>query len=382
MQIVPKIRRQFRHRSVYPVLGDPRKRRIGACLLLSFTLFLLPLGCFRDSNTKKLKYLESRQSYYDHGKFREAFIQFSNAVQIDEGYAEAHYQLAQSCIRLQKWEQAYVELRRTIELEPNNPNPRIDLANLLIAGGQLKEAKEQTDFVFGLEPNNAMVHLTSADLLTAEGDLQAAVSELQRAIALAPNRWEPYLALAQLEVRLNQPAVAEANFRMAVELDGKTAAAALALTNYYSETGQFQGAEQEITDAVRVHPDNPELRATLVRVYMSEGKEPEADSAAKAARDRLSDNSSGCRMLGDLASFASASASWKWPCFVREKARMAYPSGRTGSRRTSSDAACSSVCRSPSRIADFAGASWASVRSGRRRTAFRQERTASAELPV
>src|SRR5262249_41023313 len=62
----------------------------------------------------------------------------------------------------------------------------------------------------------------------------------------------------------------------------------------------FQRAEQEITDAVRVHPDNPELRATLVRVYMSEGKEPEAESAAKAARDHFSENSSGYRMLGDL----------------------------------------------------------------------------------
>jgi len=304
--IVPKIRRQFRRCSVHPVFGDFGKRRIAAFLLLPFTLFLLPLGCSRDSNTKKLKYLESGERYYEHGKFREAFIQFSNAVQIDGGYAQAHYQLAQSCIRLQKWDQAYAELRRTIELQPDNTNPRIDLANLLIAGGQLKEAKEQTDFVFGHEPNNAMAHLTTADLLTAQGDLSAAVFELQRAIELAPKRWEPYLGLAQLEVRLKQPAVAEANFRKAVALDVKTAEAALALTNYYSHTGQFGGAEQEITDAVRVHPDNPELRATLVRVYMSEGKEPEAESAAKAARDRFAENSSGYRMLGDLYFAAGA----------------------------------------------------------------------------
>lgn len=298
--MVPKIRRQFRNGSVHHLLGEWNKPGIAVFLLLPFTLLLLQLGCSRDANTKKLKYLESGQRYYDHGKFQEAFIQFSNAIQVDEGYAEAHYHLAQSCIRLQKWATANAELRRTIELEPNNVNPRIDLANLLIAGGALKEAKEQTDFLFGLEPNNAMVHVAVADLLAAQGDLLSAASELQRAIALAPSRWESYLALAQLQVRLNQPAAAERSFRKAAEMNVNTADAALALANYYSQTGNFAPAEQEITDSVRLHPNNPELRAALVRVYMSEGKEPEAESAAKEARDRFSENSSGYRMLGDL----------------------------------------------------------------------------------
>ena len=300
MQIVPKIKRQLGESFVPCLLGDWNMRRITASLFFLFPLILLPLSCSRDSNTKKLKYLESGQRYYDHGKFREAFLQFSNAVQIDDGYAEAHYRLAQSCIRLQKWDQAYAELRRTIQLEPSNLNSRIDLANLLIADGALKEAKAQTDFLFGLQPNNVMVQVAIADLLTAQGDLLAAVSELQRAIALAPNRWESYLALAQLEVRLNQPAAAERSFRQAAELNVKTADADLALANYYSQTGNFTQAEQEITHSIRVHPDNPELRATLVRVYMSEGRELEAESAAKEARDRFSENSSGYRMLGDL----------------------------------------------------------------------------------
>jgi tetratricopeptide (TPR) repeat protein len=83
-------------------------------------------------------------------------------------------------------------------------------------------------------------------------------------------------------------------------LNVKTADADLALANYYAQTGNFTQAEEEITNSIRVHPNNPELRATLVRVYMSEGKEPEAESAAKEARDRFSENSSGYQMLGDL----------------------------------------------------------------------------------
>src|SRR5579872_1292864 len=106
---------------------------------------VLFVGCSRDPNVRKQKYFESGQHYLDKGQYREAAIQYKNAVQIDSTYGNAHYGLAQAFLKLQQWNPAYQELARTLELEPNNYQARIDLANLLMAGRDFKQAQEQLD---------------------------------------------------------------------------------------------------------------------------------------------------------------------------------------------------------------------------------------------
>ena len=99
-------------------------------LFVSLLLVSLLLGCSRDPNVRKQKYLESGQRYFEKGKYREAAIQFSNAIQVDPRFAEGHYQLAQADLKLQQWMPAYQELGRTLELQPQHFQARLDLANL------------------------------------------------------------------------------------------------------------------------------------------------------------------------------------------------------------------------------------------------------------
>src|SRR5690349_24731061 len=126
------------------------------CLLITLALFGgLLSGCSRDPNVRKQKYLESGQRYFERGKYREAAIQFGNAVQVDPRFVEAHYQLAQTYLKLQEWARAYQELSRTTELDPEHWQAHIDVANLLIAGHDLKQAQEHTDLLLAKQPNNA-----------------------------------------------------------------------------------------------------------------------------------------------------------------------------------------------------------------------------------
>src|SRR5215470_18778764 len=90
------------------------------CLLIVGFLALAFTGCTSDPNVRKQKYLESGQRYFDKGKYREAAIQFQNAIQVDPRFAEAHYKLAQTQMKLQNWNAAYPELQRTLELQPEN----------------------------------------------------------------------------------------------------------------------------------------------------------------------------------------------------------------------------------------------------------------------
>src|SRR5690349_4276842 len=114
-------------------------------LLLLGLLATLMVGCSRDPNVRKRKYLESGERYVERGKYPDAAIQFKNAVQVDSGYADAHYQLAQVYLKQQLWTPAYQELNRTVELQPDNYTARLGLTNLLIAARDFKNARENLD---------------------------------------------------------------------------------------------------------------------------------------------------------------------------------------------------------------------------------------------
>ena len=96
-----------------------------ACLAALLT------GCSRDPSVRKQKYFESGEKYFSQGKYREAVIQFSNAVQIDPRFAQGHAQLAQTYLKLGDTQRAYNELSRTLELTPDDYRAQTDLVNLL-----------------------------------------------------------------------------------------------------------------------------------------------------------------------------------------------------------------------------------------------------------
>src|SRR5580692_2045213 len=109
----------MRHSSVF---------RLVLALALIATLLV---GCSRDPNVRKQKYFESGERYFEKAKYREAAIQYSNAIQVDPRFANAHYHLALAFLRLSQETRAYQELSRTLELDPDNYEARLDLTNLL-----------------------------------------------------------------------------------------------------------------------------------------------------------------------------------------------------------------------------------------------------------
>jgi cellulose synthase operon protein C len=258
------------------------------------------VNCSRDPNVRKQKYLESGQRYFEKGKYREAVIQFSNALQVDANFADAHYQLAGAYLKLLQWRQAYEELSRTIELQPQNYSAHLDLANLLISAHDLKQAQEHTNLLLEKQPNSAQVHAAAADLLAAQGNIPAAIQEAQRAIDLNPQRWESYLAMARLQMNANQPELAENNFKKAVEIAPEATPARLALGNYYQFRGRFPDAEQQVLQAIKADPKNPDPRSALVQLYLAEGKKSQAEDSLRNVKQEFPDNSVGYRMLGDF----------------------------------------------------------------------------------
>jgi len=125
-----------------------------ACVLSAFLS-----GCSRDPNVRKHKYLESGQRFYEKGQYREAAIQFQNAIQVDSQFVDAHYSMALTALKLQQYEGAFQELNTTIQLNPDHYAARLELAKFLIAAHEYAAAKEHLDFLTQKQPDNPEVYL-------------------------------------------------------------------------------------------------------------------------------------------------------------------------------------------------------------------------------
>jgi cellulose synthase operon protein C len=266
-------------------------------------------GCSRDPNVRKQKYLDSGERYAAEGKYREASIQYLNAIQIDSRFAQAHYDLSQAYLKLGDTNHAFQELSRTVELAPDNYRAHTDLANLLdsvrnpdgsTVPDMLKQAKTHLDVLREKQPNTPETHEAWANYDAAQNNIAAAMQEMQQAIAADPKRSESYLLLALLQLRADLPDQAETNFKKATEVDPKAMNTQLALGGFYQTRNRFPEAEQQFKHAIDVDPKNPAPRAAYVRLLMQEGKKSEVEPFLLQTKKDLSDNREGDRMLGDF----------------------------------------------------------------------------------
>jgi tetratricopeptide (TPR) repeat protein len=266
-------------------------------------------GCSRDPNVRKQKYLDSGERYSAEGKYREASIQYLNAIQIDSRFAQAHYDLSQAYLKLGDTNRAFQELSRTVELAPDNYRAHTDLANLLDSvrnpdgssvPDMLKQAKTHLDVLREKQPNTPETHEAWANYDAAQNNIPAAMQEMQQAIAADPQRSESYLLLALLQLRADLPDQAETNFKKATEVDPKAINAQLALGGFYQTRNRFPEAEQQFKHVITMDPKNPAPRAAYVRLLMQEGKKSEVEPFLLQTKKDLSDNREGYRMLGDF----------------------------------------------------------------------------------
>ena len=206
--------------------------RLSVVSALAATLLL---GCSRDPNVRKQSYFESGNKYFEQSKFREAAIEYQNAIQIDNKYADAHYRLAQCYLRQGIWSGGYQELIRTTELQPDNLKAEIDLGNLLLSAKQFKEAQNRAQEVLSRDPKSVDAHILMANADAALEDVQESLREMQTAIQLAPDQPGSYLNLAFLESNAKQTGAAEQNFLKAISLNSKSVPARVALGNFYQQ---------------------------------------------------------------------------------------------------------------------------------------------------
>ena len=266
-------------------------------VLLAVVIFS---ACSRDPNVRKQKFVAQGDVYFKNGKYPEAQISYSRALQIDPRYGAALYKSAQCSERLGNWNTAFRELSRTVELDPENWPAQLDLGKIFLGGGKPQEAKDRALLILRSNPKDVEAQILLSGSDAALGNQQAALSEAREAVNLDPGRASVYLNLALLQQNGGAFSEAEANLLKAQSLDPSSATPRMILGAIYENQKRTDDARKQFEAAIQAEPKNPRPRTALATLYFSQGQIEQAEKVLIDAKAQMPDVPAGYRMLGDF----------------------------------------------------------------------------------
>ena len=116
-------------------------------------------SCDRSPEATLAKHVKRGDGYVKEEKFKEAVIEYRNAVKAVPKDPAAHWKLAKASIETKDIRTAFAELQKTVELDPNNFEALGKLGEIYVMVGKKEEATQIADNL-GEEPaeRSAGVH--------------------------------------------------------------------------------------------------------------------------------------------------------------------------------------------------------------------------------
>ena len=255
----------------------PSFRQAAVSIMIVLTL----VSCRRDPEKAKKQYLESGNKYFDRGLYKQASIQYQNAIKIDRKFGPAHYKLAVLYLKEKPAQvaPAYKEFRTARELLKDNQAYQEEYKQSLIRLAELNivfsyRDKTSLESVEGYCDELQKVDPNSFDLYRLRGDL----AFTRGAQLLAPDA--PTADKANIDALFDQAMV---NYRKAEELKPRDPGIAMQLGMILEQKRQYVQAEPYFRKVIEIDKTAPLGYTSLYKLYMMQQKTDQAEQVLKEA---------------------------------------------------------------------------------------------------
>jgi tetratricopeptide (TPR) repeat protein len=307
--------------------------------VLALAACLLQVGC-GSAESRKARYVQHGQGYFDAGNYDKARVEFRNAGQIDPKDAQVRYLLGQVAEKTGDIREAIGQYRAAIGMDPKNTQARAALGRLFIYGGLPDKALEVVAPGLAIAPKNAQLLTVRAASHLRLGDKDGALADGLAAVQMAPDdeyaiallasiheqRAQPDQAiqvvqeglrrlpknldlrviLADLLMRKQLPRQAESQLQQIVALDPQGLVNRYRLAKFYLTQKNTDAAERALREAVAAVPDNADAKVQLVQFLAAQRGRDRAVSEVNQLIARAPDNDSLQVTLGQLLVQAGA----------------------------------------------------------------------------
>ena len=197
--------------------------------------------------------MKSGDGYMAKKQYADAILEFRRAVLVAPKSGEARYKLAEAYAVTDDVRNALPEYVRAADLLPDDIDLQLKAGNLLLLGGRFQDAKTRARAALKKEPNSFKAFVLLGNALAGLRQMDYAINVASKAAELEPERSGLYTNLGTLQFIKGDRDLAEAAFKKAVAIAGKTVSPALALGTFYRASGKVAEAEEAYKKAFAIH---------------------------------------------------------------------------------------------------------------------------------
>jgi len=201
--------------------------------------------------------------YARHNDGAKAFGYYTNALQKDPNYADAHYNFGNLLALEGRWPEAETQFGQAVRLAPDLAEARNNYGTALVQLGKLGDAVDQFKASLRLNPESAQAEYQLGNVWQKLGHIDQAMFSLNEAIRLKPNFPQALVKLGLMQAGMGQIDEAITNFTIATAYAPTNADAFYDLASAYEAKRLLRPAAEMFSMAVRLAPNDADARARL-----------------------------------------------------------------------------------------------------------------------
>lgn len=303
-----------------------RSKHILAALLVFVALGGLLSGCSRNPKVRRDKFLQSGERYFEKGDYQAASIQIRRAIQVDPQFAEAHYRLALTYLRLRQWQDAYRSLQKSLEVDPGHVGARLALAALEFAARQTPKARQDVEIALTKEPGNLEAYLLLGQIAHSEKNYALALQEFESGQKIAPKNPIPFAQAGETLVSLKRYPEAIHAFEQSIDSDASYVPAYLDLAQVHRLQGDVTSELETLRRAIQHNPKQAAPYLAEAGAYLRAGQSGQLPSVFFQLRSATSNDPETLLAIGEFY-FASGDA-------IRAKEALSDALAKNGKNNT------------------------------------------------
>lgn len=216
-------------------------------------------------------------------QYADSVSAFKTAVSLNSGNSTAHYGLGRAYYKQGLYDEALKELNTSLYQFRNSGPVHQTLGDVYTAQGNTVAGIKEYQESIRIKPENPDAYLRIADVREGRGDLEMSIAELRSGLEMMPNNPDLHLRVADQSLKLEKLDDAIKEYKTVLDANPQNSPAAKGLTRAYylkankEATGaffvsnEFESASRMIDQAVRMNPNDMELRLAQAKLRSMAG---------------------------------------------------------------------------------------------------------------
>lgn len=224
----------------------------------------------------ELPYINRGKAYGEQGEHGKAIADFSSAIKVKPGSADAYNNRGNEYSDLKDFEMAIADLSKAIELRPDFTEAYNNRGHAYMGAGQNEAAEADFTQAVKLKPEYASGWYNRGNLYRQTGRYEAAIADYDQALKLDAGMTEAYNNRGTAKTMAQKYQEAIRDFGKALELEPGNVSFLNNRGNAYKDMGNSNLAIADFNEAIRLQPGYSNAYHNRAVVYYEAGNYEQA----------------------------------------------------------------------------------------------------------